>query len=338
MKRRYKQMTLEEREQFAILIAKGHSLRKVAAMLGRHHSTLSRELRKNRVRCHPWGYLPYLGECWAERKRKSPRPWRVLKNDRIKAYVEEKIALGWSPEQVSGRIKLDLPGQSVSHEAIYKYIYHQAHHLIPHLPRKSKSRYPRYRGRIRDRRKKIKIPNRTPITKRPRSVLIRRVLGHWESDSVGSKASREGLNVLVERKSRFTLITKLKRKTAQLTSEAIQKRLSCLSRRTRRSITYDNGTENVLHELINKALGTKSFFCSPYHSWEKGTVENTNSLIRRFIPKKADISKVTDEELQAYENLLNDRPRKCLGYKTPREVFLKSGAVEGIIHPARFMC
>lgn len=326
MKKRYQQLTLEERERFAILTAKGHSLRQVAKLLGRHHSTLSRELLKNDVRNFAWCYLPCLGEIRAERKRKAARPWRVLKNPQIKAYVEEKIAMGWSPEQVSGRIKIDLPGQSVSHEAIYKYVYYQAKDLVQFLPRKSKSRYPRYRGRVR--RRKVKIPNRTHISKRPRSAVVRKVFGHWESDSVGSKASQEGLNVLVERKTRFTFITRLKRKTARLTAEALEKRLSGLSQKARRSITYDNGSENFFHELVNQSLGTKSFFCSPYHSWEKGTVENTNGLIRRFIPKKADISKVTDQELEAYENILNDRPRKCLEYRTPREVFLESGAVE----------
>lgn len=320
-------MNLEERERFAILMAKGHSLRDVAKLLGRHHSTLSRELQKSDVRGFSWLYLPFLAEIYAERKRRRKRPWRVLKNAQIRAYVEEKIRLGWSPEQVCGRLKLDLPGQSLSHEAVYKYVYYQADHLIPYLPKKSKSRYPKFRSRRSGKRRR-KIPNRTPIAERPRSAETRRVFGHWESDTVGSKASRESLNVLVERKSRFTLITRLQQKTAHLTYEAVQRRLAPLSRRARRSITYDNGSENFYHERINRVLGTKSFFCSPYHSWEKGTVENTNSLIRRFIPKKADISKVNDQELLTYETLLNDRPRKCLGYKTPKEIFLKNGAVE----------
>jgi IS30 family transposase len=329
MKRRYKQMGLEERERFAILMAKGHSLREVAKILGRHHSTLSRELLKSDVRKFTWCYIPYLADIRAERRRKASRPWRVLKNASVRAYVEEKIPLGWSPEQVSGRIKIDLPGQSVSHEAIYKFIYYQADHLIEYLSRKRKSRYPKYRGRRSGKRRSpVRIPNRTHISKRPRSALVRKVFGHWESDSVVSKASPESLNVLVERKSRFTCMTKLKRKTARQTYEAIHRRLSCLSKRARRSITYDNGSENFQHELVNQALGTTSYFCSPYHSWEKGTVENTNSLIRRFIPKKTDIAKVTDLEIQTYENLLNNRPRKCLGYRTPKEVFLESGAVE----------
>lgn len=328
MKKRYNQLNLEERERFAILMAEGHSLREVAKRLGRHHSTLSRELQKSNARGFRWVYIPYGAELRAERKRKALRPWRVLKNSKVRAYVEAKIPLGWSPEQVSGRIKIDLPGQSVSHEAIYKYIYYQADHLIPYLPRKSKSRYPKYRHRSRGRRR-IKIPNRTPISKRPESIGTREVFGHWECDAVGSMASKESLNVLVERKSRYTLISRLKQKTAALTCAAVQRRLSKLKQCCRRSITFDNGSENARHEQINQALGTCSYFCEPYHSWEKGTVENTNGLIRRVIPKKADIAKVSDEELQEIESRLNNRPRKCLRYQTPKEAFESlSGAVE----------
>lgn len=320
----YNHLDLEERERIAILRAEGKSLREIARLLGRSHSTLVRDLK--RCQADETGfYLPFLANLKALMKQGVIRK-RTLKCPEIRAYVRAKIALGWSPEQVSGRLPKDLPGFSISHEAIYQFVYFKAKDLIPCLPRRHKYRYRRFWNR---RRKKSPIPNRTSILQRPEPVGKREEFGHWESDAVVSKASKEVLNVLVERKSRFVRMTKLKQNTAAFTREAILRRLLGLVPKARLSLTYDNGSENVLHEAINQKLGTHSYFCEPYHSWEKGTVENTNGLIRRFIPKKTDLAKLTDAEIRKVENLLNNRPRKCLGYQTPGEVFGKlSGALQ----------
>jgi transposase, IS30 family len=164
------------------------------------------------------------------------------------------------------------------------------------------------------------IPNRVSLDQRSEAAHKRQEPGHWEGDSVLSSRSLAALNVLVERSTRVVVVTKLKQKTAQLSRQAITKRLQAYPQQWRKTITYDNGSENVQHEIVNKRLGTKSYFCAPYHSWEKGTVENTIGLIRRFLPKRTDFSKVTPSQLTKIEHLLNNRPRKCLDFQTPREV------------------
>jgi IS30 family transposase len=150
--------------------------------------------------------------------------------------------------------------------------------------------------------------------------------GHWERDSLVSHASKSCLDVKVERKSRNLLLNKLKRKTAGAVRIVVITRLKPFPTHLRRSLTYDNGSEHAEHEKINKALGTRSYFCHSYSSWERGTNENMNGLIRRFLPKKTDFSKVSVKQMKQIEFLLNNRPRKCLNYKTPEEVFLRCGA------------
>lgn len=178
------------------------------------------------------------------------------------------------------------------------------------------------------RSKPERIKNRVSLALRPPEANDRCEVGHWESDSVVGADRKRALNVLVERKTRLTHITLLTAKTAEATQKAIVKRLKNYPNEMKQSITYDNGTENTLHTLINKKLATKSFFCEPYHSWEKGTVEQTNGLIRRIFPKGTDFNNVTSADINRVEKLLNNRPRKCLNFKTPYEVaILERGAL-----------
>lgn len=323
MKKHYRQLSLEEREQLAILRASGQSLRGIAKILNRHHSTLSREWNRNQT-CNKAKYIP----CQAHRKacvRKQLSGYRVcLKNPEIRRYVHKRLSLFWSPELIAGRLKLDYPGFSISHEAIYQYIYREAPQLIACLPRRHAKR--RIKGAYR-KAKKSKIPNRISIHERPEHINDRSVFGHWEADTVVSRQNRFVLNVLVERQSRFTKITRLSRNTAHLNQRAIKLRLSTLPPYAAQSITYDNGSENTQHEQVNDYLGSQSYFCEPYHSWEKGTVEQVNGLIRRFLPKKTNFEKVKPFNLIRIEMLLNHRPRKCLGFKTPAEAFSEQCAV-----------
>jgi len=165
---------------------------------------------------------------------------------------------------------------------------------------------------------------------RPASADDRSEFGHWEADSIVSRVSKVALNVVLERNSRRLCLTKLPRKSSGHTSRALAIRLGSFSGKARLSITYDNGSENTEHGAVNKALGTASYFCAPYHSWEKGGVESINGLVRRYIPKGADIGKLTEEQIEWVEEQLNNRPRKCLGYQTPAEVFVKlCGALAG---------
>ena len=229
------------------------------------------------------------------------------------------ILEGWSPEIVAGKLQRDNGGRAViSHEAIYQWIYASAPHLIGCLPRAHQRRYPKHYSR---RGKGLKIPERVPISERPEAVEKREEGGHWEADQMVCRASKLALQVCAERASRLTRIKKVEDKTAAQSRAALSSILKGYPKRLRQSITYDNGSENIEHGELNREIGTRSYFCEPYHSWEKGTVENTNGLIRRFLPKKTDFAKISEERIAEIELWLNNRPRKCLGFRTPAEVF-----------------
>jgi IS30 family transposase len=253
---------------------------------------------------------------------------KSMRNELIREYVNEKIREGWSPEQISSRLSIDHPGLSVSHETIYHYIYDEADYLVGYLAKRHKFRRKKKPYR---REKKSKILNRISIDRRPEVINERVEFGHWESDSIVSSKSDVALNVLLERVSRKVKITRLINRKSATTAEAILERFRYLPSDTRKSITYDNGSENCRHEKISEILGIIAYFCNPYHSWEKGGVENVNGLIRRYVPKKMDLSKLTEKDIRYVENQLNNRPKKCLGYRTPNEVFnsfLPGGALE----------
>jgi IS30 family transposase len=233
-----------------------------------------------------------------------------------------------SPEQISGRIGIDHPGHSINHEAIYQYIYHPRNpdllEMINLLRRAHKKRRNKGIGR---KERKTKIPNRIPIDARPKSIDSRRNYGHWEGDSIISRKSKAALTTLTERKSRLVLITKLQRKGDAETNKAIINRLKKLPARGRQTLTLDNGTENAKHELLSAKLGIKCYFAHPYASWERGTNENINGLLRWYLPKGTDFRKIDAELISRIEYLLNNRPRKCLDYKTPLEAAASSVAL-----------
>jgi IS30 family transposase len=238
------------------------------------------------------------------------------------AYVIEKLHRDLSPEQVAGRIALDIPGHSISHETIYQFIYARETlkhmDLRPCLLRGHRKRLERGHSR---KHQKSHIPERLSITERPASVNDRGEPGHWEVDTMVSRQSTPSLAVALERLSRKTHIAKLAAKTAKELRVSLNRRLSRHPNHMRKTITYDNGPENVEHTVVNQTLGTHSYFCEPYHSWEKGSVENAIGLIRRYLPKRTDFATITKEQIKQIEDALNNRPRKVLNYKTPNEVF-----------------
>ena len=324
MPKAYKHLNQEERELIAAKLSEGSSLGQIAKAVGRDRSTVSREIKRNsppeRRR-----YVPCRAHARAcERKTKANQHER-LKNDLVRQYVRAGLEKGWSPEQISGRIQIDHPGESINHEAIYQYIYHPQNpnrqEMIQLLRRAHKKRRNKSIGR---KVRKTTIPNRIPIDARPKSVENRRHYGHWEGDSLISRKSKAALNTLVERKSRLVLITKLQRKTADETNRAVIDRFRKLPAKGRQTLTLDNGTENAKHEILSVKLGVRCYFARPYASWERGTNENTTGLIRWYLPKGTDFRKITPEQIAWIENLLNTRPRKCLGYKTPLEVAASS--------------
>jgi IS30 family transposase len=322
MPRTYKHLDHHERDLLAVLKSQGQSLRQIAKALGRDPGTLSRELRRNAPPVHTGYYLAHKAQKRSDERNRRARSHRRLKNDLIRRYAEDRIRRGWSPELIAGRLKIQHPRHCISHEAIYQWVYSEARHLIALLVRAHRRR--KNRGYSR-RHKKSHIPERVPIERRPPHVLKRLKTGHWETDTAISRKSLAALQVTVERKTRYTRLAKLKQKGSREMSIALTRRLSRYPLQMRRSITYDNGSENVEHSRTNRVLGTRSYFCEPYHSWERGTVENTIGLVRRFFPKKTDFAMISKNKIQSVERWLNNRPRKCLGFKTPAEVFKSAG-------------
>lgn len=293
------------------------SLREMARRLRRSHTSISRELRRNR-----WsqGYFPRGAQLLSSYRLHDRATRERLKSKAVQTYVHQKLHLGWTPELIAGRIKHQGMLPSVCHEAIYQYIYQVAPHLIACLPRHHAKRKPKRPAR----KSRERIPNRMSLAMRPRAATTRREWGHWEADMVVAGDRQHGLNVLVERKSRLTHISLLQNKTAIVTKQVMLRRLQGYPAPLTRSITYDNGSENTLHEEVNAALGTASYFCAPYHSWEKGSVEQVNGLIRRYLPKGTNFRNLGQTAITRIEKLLNNRPRKCLEYQTPYEVFRKT--------------
>lgn len=314
---KYTQISADERDKIAVLKANGFNLSDIAQLLGRNRSTISRELKRNSSAKYDC-YKPHQAQYRSQERKRIANTHRRLKNEQIREYVEQKLQEDYSPEQIAGRLEEDHPSLSISHEAIYQYIYEDKPALKKHLARHYRIR--KKRGKKNTGSVKT-IPNRVDISQRPDEVEKRLIIGHWESDTVTSRQSKAALAVSVERKSRLTKIVKIQRRTAKSFSKAVIDSLKDVKPSQRLTITYDNGKENAEHEKINQELNTQSYFCQPYHSWEKGTVENTIGLIRRYFPKKTDFAKISNNQIREVEHKLNNRPRKCLGFKTPAEVF-----------------
>jgi IS30 family transposase len=221
---------------------------------------------------------------------------------------------------IAGRLPVEEPGLKTNYESIYLWVYADRRDLIPCLAQGHKNRHKRVSGKgVR----KSKIPDRVDISERPAVVNERARVGDWEADTVVSRRGKGALAVFVERKTRFYTAVKMKDKSAGEMFRAAVKALGRLPAVLRKTITYDNGSENVLHREINEELGTSSYFCKPYHSWEKGSVENRNGQIRKYFEKRCNFCLTNQKEVDYYVRVINDRPMKCLRYRTPNEVFVR---------------
>lgn len=311
----YKHMSSKERDQLAVWRSRGLSLRDISARLGRSIGTLSRELHRNRGR---GGYFAQHAQEQSDKRLKTGHKRLRLKSRILRFEVEQMLVKGWSPEIISGRMPQEhseLP--LISPEAIYQWIYSDRPDLIGCLVRAHPKRWPR---RYRRYAPRPPIPGRVPLTERPQAANDRQEVGHWETDLVVGPGL-EALQVSVERQTRYTQLRKVTQKTAPLCRAALTQVMAALPPKLRQSITYDNGSENYEHGVINDDFDMRSYFCQPYHSWEKGTVENTNGLVRRFIPKRTPLGSITAQRVQEIEDWMNDRPRKCLKFKTAGEAF-----------------
>lgn len=318
MAKRYRHLTASDRDRLAMMRWSGWSLRRIARKMGRDPSTISRELKRNAPPIQRGLYLPYKAQARAELRWGKAVNRERIRDRWARSYISRRLQSGWTPELISGRMKILRPRQAYSHEAIYQWVYSQASHLIPCLPRRHRNRRRRGYGR---RSRKYHIPNRIHVGERPAAANERRQSGHWEADTIVSSRSSPVLQLAVERRARYTILNRLRGRHSAAMRAALNRSMRHLPVRHLRSITYDNGSENVEHGKVNDTLGTKSFFCTPYTSQERGTVENTAGLVRRFFPKGTNFARVSSKKVKAVQYWLNHRPRKVLNYKTPAEVF-----------------
>jgi IS30 family transposase len=312
---RYTHLTQDERYQIHILRKANHSQTEIADLMKRSKSTISRELTRN---CGQRGYRPKQShELSLARMRARDNGRRVTAETWL--FAEAKLGLSWSPEQINGYLKANkMP--TVSHESIYKRIYadKRAGGRLHTNLRCQKLHKKRYGGRER----RGSIPNQVSIELRPAIVDTRQRFGDWEGDLIIGAGQHQALVTLNERKSRYTLIGKVLRKTAQAVSDVIISLLTPFSEWVH-TLTTDNGKEFAQHERIAHSIDADFFFAHPYSSWERGANENMNGLIRQFFPKKMHFANITDLDILLAVDNLNHRPRKCLGYKTPHEVFME---------------
>jgi len=312
----YPHLTGSERDQIAELKAQGLGVNAIARAIGRHPSTLSRELKRN---AHADGtYRPVFAEGSYRFRRQRAA---VLEADNaLRRFVIDRLAEGWTPEQISGWLKrgIEIGLRAISTETIYAFIFRgaqKAGKLWRYLARRKASR-----GR-RARRSKDKIAGKTHISERSDAANSRQEAGHWEGDLVICKHNRP-LLVLHERKTRLTIMTRLASKSAVETITAITEILARLDPQMRRSVTFDNGGEFARHSLLKDALKMATYFCDAYASWQKGGIENMNGRIRRWLPRNIDLDELSDEDIQDVAMTLNLTPRKCLGFRSPAEAFL----------------
>jgi len=307
----YKHLSQIERYQIHSLMKAQHTITQIAQLLGRHKSTISREVRRN---AGFRGYRPKQACELALKRSESSRNASTIAPS-VKEQANALLQLQWSPEQIAGKL-------AVSHETVYQHVYadkSQGGKLWKNL-RCQKQKRKRYAGG-RDRRGQI--PNRRPLSERPAHIEGRKQIGHWECDTVIGANHKQAIVTVVERKSGYAVIAKVSNKTADLVGAAIISMLKPFAARVK-TLTYDNGKEFCGHAKIDDALNSTGYFARPFASWERGSNENFNGLLRQYVPKKRLMETVTDEEIKMIENRLNNRPRKRLGFKTPAEVFHQS--------------
>jgi len=318
----YRHLTESERTVIFYLQMDGRSKAEIARRIGRHASTIGRELRRN-VGCLGH-YLPDMAQRQAVQRRRQPRSRPRSGEAALMAHVEAKLQARWSPQQIAGRLKVQPPkhlaDKTISHATIYRWIWacpQRSQRIRPYLRVACKKRRKPY-GKPSQRGQ---IPNRVSIEQRPAVVDVRSRLGDWEGDTIVGKGRSGHVVTNVDRTSRYTVARKVDRPTADAVTAALHETMRRLPADRRRTQTFDNGREFAGHEKIAALLKMDVYFAHPYASWERGTNENTNGLLRQYLPKGTDFSQLTNWQMESTIRQLNNRPRKCLNYRTPAEVF-----------------
>jgi len=320
----YTHLTEEERYVISHLNVAEFSLREIGRRLNRSHTMISRELKRAKA-IHPWTTYWYdWAQPLADERIRKPRDCRRQKNLRLVHYVEAKLNTQWSPEEISQRLKIDYPNDAsmrISHECIYHWIYLDATvegTLYRNLRRghKKRCRQKRYgKGR--------RFADRKCITQRPDIVELRERYGDWEGDTIEGKKKSGFIATIVERKSRFLIATKLEDKKAETLTSASTEAFRFIPRKMRKTLTVDNGSEFAQFKKYEEKTGLDIYFANPYSPWERGANENSNGLLRQYFPKGCNFRNVSEEDVQQAVKRLNNRPRKNLNYRTPKEVFWK---------------
>jgi IS30 family transposase len=319
----YTHLSDAERETLSLGLAQGLSVRRLAQLLGRAPSTVSREYARNAARGRP--YRACTAHTLAAARARQPRRPRKLRDPWLWQYVRTHLSQGCSPEQIAGRLRYEYPGDMRKHlstETIYAALYVLPRgmlrsELLTALRQARKARRPRARGT--DRRGQL--PNMTPIADRPAEVASRTVPGHWEGDLLKGARNGSAVGTLVERTTRLVLLAKMDGTDAVSAYQGFTKKLRHIPAPLRKTLTYDRGKEMADHERLAQRLAIQVFFADPHSPWQRGTNENTNGLLRQYLPKGTDLSGYTQRELNAIARRLNTRPRKCLNFATPLEVY-----------------
>lgn len=323
----YTQLSSEERDQIAVWRGQGLGMNEIGRTLGRTGGTISRELRRNGHK--QAGYVAIHAERLTKERQTAARGRHPLKDATTYAYVLLKLRSGWSPEQIAGRLTREAGGVAVIHaETIYRFIYDPTNalrKLWEFLPRGRPKRRKQHGRRVH----RSHIPQRVSVHQRPETVNDRSEFGHYEGDTVEGKGHRDGVHTEVERRARKLFAAKVSRIASPETAQVQRRIFAPLPAVARKSTTLDNGREHHRHFTLH-LLGMRTFFADPYSSWQRGTNENTNGLLRRYFPKGTDFTTVTDDELQEVVDELNDRPRKCLNYATPNEIFDEQVQAAGV--------
>lgn len=314
-------LTYEDRKRIEWYLKLRLRVSGIAKSLRRDKSVVTRELKRNTKPGKK--YSAVVAQRLADFRSRKTNTRKLEADQVLHDYVVARLKDDWSPELIAGTLKHEPPselgGRYVNHESIYQYIYEGEgrfeglfHLLVRKRPkrRKKQARKPR----------KIGIPERVSIHERPEEVNTRSRFGDWETDSMQFRKQKAGLSVQYERKGMLTFIHLIKDKTAEETKAAITTTMESVPEEWRKTITYDNGTEGVKHTEIRDLYNIQTYFCDSYASWQKGGVENTNGIIRRFLPKDADLSKITEEDIFIIQEKINNRPRKKLRYKTPNGI------------------
>lgn len=313
-------LTKYEREKIEFYLKIKWGPREIGRHLKRDHGVISREIKRN---SKEGKYIAAVAQKRADFKARKTNKRKLETDEALHDFVERKLKSGWSPQLIAGRLKeqppAELKGQSVSHEQIYEYIYEGEGRWDGWWHYLHRARPKRRQRRSRREQAKTRIKQRISIDQRPETINHRVRFGDWESDLALFKKQKAGISVQYERKAMLTRIHKVQNKSAEENEQAIRKSMDTLPEYLFKSMTFDNGTENVCHT----DLGINTFFCDPFSAWQKGGVENTIGIIRRYLPRSTDLSMINDEQIEVIQEAINNRPRKKLNYLTPNEVIVK---------------